>query len=61
MSFEWIKCSERLPEKDGFYLVYPRLNGWSESWFNGGKFAISRFYGAEVTHWLPLPAPPEEL
>jgi len=57
---EWIKCSERLPSKNGFYLIYPWDDGHVESFFNQNQFAITRLYGVEVTHWMPLPPALEE-
>ena len=54
----WIKCSERLPDEDGYYQVYPRNMGVS-SWFSGGKFATESLYGLRITHWQLLPEPPE--
>jgi Protein of unknown function (DUF551) len=52
----WIKCSDRLPEKNGRYLAYcddqnPGVIGWTfekERWPDGSK----------VTHWQPIPDPP---
>ena len=57
----WISVKDRLPEKDGDYLVYStfelvdRLRFFDGVWWD---------YGAEcqpgvVTHWMPLPEPPE--
>ena len=55
----WIPCSERLPEKDGFYLVtvtdgeqiavckMPFVESeWGGNWFDD-----------EVVAWMPLPEP----
>ena len=65
----WIPVSERLPEKTGYYLVCD-----STAFFDGikgrqdvSKFVIGRhgghWYGAIrrecITHWMPLPEPPE--
>ena len=59
----WIPVSERLPERDGFYLVLENVNqvagyyhwckvfGWNT---DGGRTNIQ-----SVTHWMPLPEPPE--
>lgn len=61
---KWIPCSERLPEKNGEFIVsledcvYP----WA-SWFNGKWFmlpadGIARDFGEhEVLAWMPLPKP----
>lgn len=65
----WIPCSERLPEKTGYYLVCDStlvadgMRGRQDV----SKFVIGRhgghWYGAIrrecITHWMPLPEPPE--
>lgn len=63
----WIPVTERLPESEGCYIVYTaRGSGCTAHFYPerrfhsgytrepgwGGKFAI--------THWMPLPKPPEE-
>lgn len=55
----WIKCSERLPEKDGNYWAW-----WSESKRQGPAWFIkselqAQFQSSEITHWMPLPAAPK--
>ena len=66
---QWIPCSERLPEKTGYYLVcdstaeFDNVRGRQDV----SKFVIGRhgghWYGAirgeYITHWMPLPEPPE--
>jgi hypothetical protein len=54
---EWISVKDRLPEEAGYYLVYPR-DKYHTSWFNRG-FAVTTLYSIKVTHWMPLPQPPE--
>lgn len=57
---EWIKCSERLPEKHGKYLTFANRS-WgtdidvNEFWPHDRVWAIGR-----VTHWAPLPHPPTD-
>jgi hypothetical protein len=62
---EWIKCSEKLPEIPGIYLV----------WFAEGV-SVCKWYGMnsedrpyentgwrlpyQFTYWMPLPKPPKE-
>lgn len=64
---EWIPVPERLPEKTGKYLVYGRGNCYQESkiWICG-CISIGNVVGwcndahnPIVTHWMPLPEPPE--
>lgn len=56
----WIPCSERMPEHSGRYLCY--CNGEVrilKYWRTQQEFQ----YGGRkrnVTHWMPLPEPPEE-
>ena len=64
----WIPCSERLPEKTGYYLV----------WTDSEIVDISEFYTfadfvqkeiaknywnkeSKILYWMPLPEPPEEV
>ncbi|GEM_PF-3278466 len=56
---EWIPCSERMPETDGNYWGW-----WSESKRQGPVWFIksdlqAQFQSSEITHWMPLPASPE--
>lgn len=55
----WIPCSERLPDKDGIYLVTHRKFGKLEvTWniFYGGEHA-SWLWNDEIIAWMPLPEP----
>ncbi|MBT0520909.1 DUF551 domain-containing protein [Morganella morganii] len=66
MKMKWIKCSEKMPEESGRYLCYvEEVNclgkshyQWNCSW-NGECFRDDALSG-RVTHWMPLPQPPEE-
>jgi len=65
---EWIPVSERLPETFGEYLVvvkrntgeiysdYADFDPFTKRWTTGLFFDI----GSKVTHWMPLPEPPQE-
>ena len=61
----WIKCSERLPEKSGYYIVYERYSGvmymrWSNVYRAWNCSDESDKYRLDyVTHWMPLPDAPE--
>ena len=69
---KWIPVTERLPEKDGCYLVYaPQYRGGSSTakeWHNGvmfsghkkGKWSIEHGYYRRpgcVIAWMPIPEP----
>lgn len=64
---KWIDINERLPEKDGMYLIFtPYTNK------EGGIVYCNRFLTkgnpifppnsfesiSKITHWMPLPEPP---
>lgn len=51
----WIPCRERPPEVGEEVLVYSRNSGMSVDYYDRGLFGF-----ADVTHWMPLPEPPEE-
>lgn len=69
---DWIPVSERLPPADhaGYLLMCVRLPGrepqvrvglWiarRQEWRYEGLVRLDE--RAEVTHWMPWPAPPEE-
>ena len=68
---QWIPVTERLPEEDGWYLVYTTPNREHKS-INKARFCkgfewdnfTPRWCGAgghwaNVTHWMPLPEPPK--
>ncbi len=65
---DWIKCSDKLPQKNelvGFSfdgktirkdIYYPGFNGDWESVNSAGWYISEK----NVTHWMPLPNPPDE-
>ncbi|WKM71991.1 DUF551 domain-containing protein [Klebsiella oxytoca] len=63
----WIPVSERLPEVGGRYWCYVEEQNslgkshyqWNCSW-NGEIWGGAMMYG-RVTHWMPLPAAPQEV
>ena len=64
---KWIPVTERLPEKPGNYLVYANyakgnLPFVDVDYYSGKNFATvytcCGYY--RVSHWMPLPEPPEE-
>ena len=58
---EWISVKDRLPERNQRVFVYrPEMDGadtgpMSVQW--GWSCACKR---TDITHWMPLPEPPEE-
>ncbi len=59
---EWISVKEKLPKEDGYYLVSYDLG-------NMGKLTPLRYFysgcpeaftATGITHWMPIPEPPEE-
>lgn len=67
---EWIKCSERLPEEQIEVLVWYEGTGMVPGSIGIDHLAKDRFEngapltwylaGDTVTHWMPLPEPPNE-
>lgn len=59
----WISVNDRLPEKRGEYLVAYRPRYWDRvsieiEVFLGGTTWAHKDY-MSITHWMPLPEPPE--
>lgn len=58
----WIKVSDRLPTKNGWYLVVKfnevRVAEWNtDSWYNENDMPIDN---GVITHWQPLPNLPNK-
>ena len=59
---KWISVEERLPEKDGTYIVFIHAQGVNlvdadqytigNGWYEWGNHS-------GITHWMPLPQAPE--
>ena len=63
----WIPVTERLPEAGERVLCYCRANIYEVmkmrtdgDWVHNDKVYDSAYMSGFVTHWMPLPRPPEE-
>jgi len=64
----WFSVSEDLPSEEGIYLVFaPTVdNGWRDihmadyTYVNGWMLLLA-YWTNPITHWMPLPKPPEEM
>lgn len=64
---EWIPCRERMPEEIGRYWCYVEEQNdfgkshyqWNCSW-NGDRWWVESENSGRVTHWMPLPAAPQQ-
>lgn len=57
----WIPVSERLPEKNGRYLVTnTRWGAYELDWDIFYKEQNDWLFGKDVTAWMPLPEPYKE-
>ncbi|EPG8391726.1 DUF551 domain-containing protein [Klebsiella pneumoniae] len=56
----WIPVSERLPDEGDHVLVSDGV-GMEVSWVRGREWKkLRHIYSEDVTHWMPLPAAPQE-
>ena len=62
---EWIPVNDRLPEAGGYVVCIAKRNPFSRFMpmvarieKNGWANPITEQYISEVTHWMPLPSPP---
>ena len=57
---EWININDELPHSQDFYLVsgeYLVMAYWNGEYFGLKIDGVDRQI-SDVTHWMPLPAPP---
>lgn len=58
---EWISVKDRLPEKKQRVIVRCRTVGTTVGWILWREWLTDLGKGcSEVTHWMPLPEPPED-
>lgn len=55
---KWISVEERLPQLDGFTLVYGN-SGHMIRWYSGLIKGWDRCQSKNLSHWMPLPTPPK--
>lgn len=56
----WISVSERMPENDGAYLCWDNRYVTTYA-FIFGAWQANQFIAKNITHWMPLPAAPQEV
>ena len=63
---EWVSVEEKLPEQDGSYLVVTGRGAITTARFYAARKFRDGYHrkyswqaNRSVTHWMPLPAPPD--
>lgn len=56
----WIPVEDALPEENARCLVYTESGGYGISRKIGRNLEKWNCFGLQVTHWMPLPEPPEK-
>ena len=67
----WISCSERMPNDKQYVWCWGKSYGWTEcdtfegyyDWSRNKWWAVTDDWeepASKVTHWMPLPEPPEQ-
>lgn len=62
-SYGWISVKDRLPDKDGSYIVHSGRSGTvfaAHFWARDNRWS-GRGLNLNITHWMPLPDPPKEM
>ena len=56
----WISVKDRLPGHRAMYITCDEFNVVEATLFDGNEDAVwNTVAGTKVTHWMPLPEPPE--
>ena len=58
LATDWVKCNERMPELYQQVVVYDGDRMWVDTTYDFGDGLC--FYDGIATHWMPLPAPPQD-
>lgn len=69
---DWISCSERMPNDKQYVWCWGKSYGWTEcdtfegyyDWSRNKWWAVTDDVeepASKVTHWMPLPEPPQEV
>lgn len=57
---KWVSVKDRLPGHRAMYITCDELNIVEATMFDGNEDAVwNTLAGTKVTHWMPLPEPPE--
>lgn len=60
----WVSVNDSVPESDVSVIVYPYINNFSEDFGITGLYCDGEWFCEHgqlicVTHWMPIPNPPE--
>ena len=56
----WISVNDRMPGHRAMYITCDEFNVVEATMFDGNEDAVwNTVAGTKVTHWMPLPEPPE--
>lgn len=56
---EWISVEDKLPEIGVYVMVFLEKQGHNPTTYNFCQYTKFGFHLSNVTHWAPLPEPPE--
>jgi len=56
---KWTSVEDKLPNIDGNYMVWKKQGFYFVDSFKDGKWLTASLCNSIITHWMPLPKPPE--
>ena len=56
---EWISAEDRLPDDIGFFIGYGSKQVMEVEFVGCSWYCVAQGDSINVTHWMPLPEPPE--